>query len=57
MNFHKVHSLLKILRIEVIILQYFILSVYKYNYKVIQEEGPLIWEVDGMGHCERKKFV
>jgi len=45
MNLHKVHSLLEILRIQVTILQSFIISVYKYKYKVILEEGPLFWEV------------
>lgn len=57
MNLHKVRSLLEILRIEVTVLQSFILYVYKYKYKVIQEEGPLFWEVDNMGHCDKKKFV
>jgi len=42
------------LRIEVRVLQSFILSVYKYKYKVVQGKGPLFWKVDSMGNCERK---
>lgn len=52
MDLHKVYSLLEILRIELTILKTFILYVYQYKYKVIQEEGPLFWKVYSMGHCE-----